>query len=327
MKKKDGRRDRPAWLDGTGRKYRSVPAAEGFDTIPLKYIQKLSDRYRNKRSDLVLFLDSIFDSETVTRLIAEYALGVMKDGSVVFPQIDSEGNARTAKVMAYDPETGHRDRSAGGVNWLHSIMIKHGYFKAYRLRQCLFGEHLLKRYPEKTVALVESEKTALICSGSMPEYLWLATGGLNGLNADKLSSLSGRNVVVFPDVDGYNKWCGIVASVSMEMSGLTIKVSDYLDRTASPEEWEEKIDIADRIVSKMREDIKGKGIEHCECVVSGSAECEERVPHVDDATVRAVRQYIDAEHLQEVMKIAKDMSLVAASISLIPDPDYQAQTE
>ena len=34
----------------------------------------------------------------------------------------------------------------------------------WELSQCLFGEHLLSLYPDRTVALVESEKTAVICS-------------------------------------------------------------------------------------------------------------------------------------------------------------------
>ena len=49
--------------------------------------------------------------------------------------------------------------------------------ESWTLTQCLFGEHLLKQYPKKVVALVESEKTAVICAGLMPRFLWLATGG------------------------------------------------------------------------------------------------------------------------------------------------------
>ena len=45
----------------------------------------------------------------------------------------------------------------------------------WELSQCLFGEHLLSLYPDRTVALVESEKTAVICAGFIPEYVWLAT--------------------------------------------------------------------------------------------------------------------------------------------------------
>ena len=37
------------------------------------------------------------------------------------------------------------------------------------MTQCLFGEHLLTRYPERIVALVEAEKTAVIGAGFIPE--------------------------------------------------------------------------------------------------------------------------------------------------------------
>ena len=62
----------------------------------------------------------------------------------------------------------------------------------WELTQCLFGEHLLSAIDEKqkTVALVESEKTAIIASCIMPKYIWLATGGKSQFNhidiADRL---------------------------------------------------------------------------------------------------------------------------------------------
>lgn len=41
------------------------------------------------------------------------------------------------------------------------------------MKQCLFGEHLLLQYPTKPVAIVESEKSALIASHFMPDlYGW-----------------------------------------------------------------------------------------------------------------------------------------------------------
>ena len=50
----------------------------------------------------------------------------------------------------------------------------------WTLSQCLFGEHLLPLCPELPVALVEAEKTAVICSAVFPEFLRLATGRLGG---------------------------------------------------------------------------------------------------------------------------------------------------
>ncbi len=41
----------------------------------------------------------------------------------------------------------------------------------------LFGEHLLPMNRGKPVAIVESEKTALVAAYYLPEYVWLASGG------------------------------------------------------------------------------------------------------------------------------------------------------
>ena len=46
----------------------------------------------------------------------------------------------------------------------------------------LYVEYLLKLFPDIPVALAGSEKTAIICSGLMPEYMWLATGGKSQFN-------------------------------------------------------------------------------------------------------------------------------------------------
>ena len=110
--------------------------------------------------------------------------------------------------MKYDPETGHRIKdpdTLSHITWVHSLMHQAGQLPAsWNLTQCLFGEHLLKEHPEKPVALVESEKTAVICAGIMPKYVWLATGGKSCVN-DRLLVLSGHKVVAFPDVDGYQE--------------------------------------------------------------------------------------------------------------------------
>lgn len=71
------------------------------------------------------------------------------------------------------------------------------------LTQYLFGEHLRSKHLDAKVALVESEKTAVIAAGILPKYIWLATGGKSQFNA-RLSILKGRTIIAFPDVNGYN---------------------------------------------------------------------------------------------------------------------------
>ena len=138
---------------------------------------------------------------------------------------------------------------------LHSLMRQAGQLPpTWNLTQCLFGEHLLKEQPEKPVALVESEKTAVICAGLMPKYVWLATGGKSCVN-DRLLVLAHRKVVAFPDVDGYQEWTEKLAkyndlsSVTPGLTrGLDITVSPLLQQSATPEDIEAHIDIADWLI-------------------------------------------------------------------------------
>lgn len=137
----------------------------------------------------------------------DYSIGATKNHSVVYWQIDINDRVRTGKIIKYDKDTGHRIKDGGGINWVHSILKKQGYLpNDWELSQCLFGEHLLKSHPAKIVALVESEKSALILAGLYPEYVWLATGGKSQLSIDKLSVLKDRRVIMLPDVDGFEVW-------------------------------------------------------------------------------------------------------------------------
>ena len=206
-------------------------------TIP--QYQALFDRYS-------------LESPTIERLMQDYALGATKDGSIIYWQIDTKGKVRTGKVMKYDPNTGHRVKDGGGINWIHAMMKKQGLLPDdYHLVQCLFGEHLLKIYPTKVVALVESEKSALIASGVYPDYVWLATGGKSQLSIDKLKVLQGRTVVMFPDVDGFEYWSNKAKEV--EAIGCKVVVSDLLEKNATDEDRANKIDIADWLIRCLSE--------------------------------------------------------------------------
>ena len=146
--------------------------------------------------------------------------------------------------MQYDPATGHRIKDEavpGRISWLHTLLKRrHQLPKDWQITQCLFGEHLLQKYPDKTVALVESEKTAIICSALMPEYLWLATGGKSQFN-QRLTVLKSRKIIAFPDIDGYHTWL----NKSTDFPFLDLRVGDLLDKNATPADREAHIDLAD----------------------------------------------------------------------------------
>lgn len=250
------------FIDNPTKDERSVPSRHKskpieakpieIGTIPFSYIE----RSVSYKSTFIYFLCKLFDrarleSPTIERLMNDYALGATKDGGIIYWQIDIKGRVRTGKVMQYNRETGKRVKDTGGVNWIHALMKKQKQLSdSYNLVQCLFGEHLLKVYPDKKVALVESEKSAIIASGVFPDYIWLATGGKSQLSIDKLNVLKGRTVIMFPDVDGYQYW----QDKAKEMSFCKVVVSDILEQNATEKERAAKIDIADWLINGLMND-------------------------------------------------------------------------
>lgn len=221
--------------------------------IPTDYlINSLSYQNNLCRFIINLFSDKNNRQEHLFEmLMINYFIGSTKNQCVIFWQVDNKLRIRTGKIMKYDSITGHRIKNdIGGINWVHSIMKKKQLIPDdWELTQCLFGEHLLTKYPDKIVALTESEKSAIICSLIFPEYIWLATGGKSQLSHDKLKVLQGRNVIMFPDVDGYGYWL----ERSKEMHYCKVYVSTVLEKYATPKEREDKIDIADWLISQSRD--------------------------------------------------------------------------
>ena len=94
-------------------------------------------------------------------------------------------------LQQYNPEKGRRlKHKSGAIDWVHNKLKKSSRLpQDFNLQQCFFGEHLLALYPDKTVAVVESEKSALIASAVFPGLIWLAAGNLNGISIEKCQVL------------------------------------------------------------------------------------------------------------------------------------------
>jgi hypothetical protein len=197
----------------------------------------------HETNHFVKFLIDCFGVEVASELVSRYFIGTSKhwDGATIFWQIDTFGKVRTGKIMLYNPVTGKRVKEPfNHIHWVHKL-IKQPEFE---LKQCLFGEHLLIEN-RKPVALVESEKTAVIASVYLPQFIWLAVGSLTNLNTEKCSILKDRNVVLFPDLNGFEKW----SSKAKELSSITLfAVSDLLERKATEAEKKQGFDIADYLI-------------------------------------------------------------------------------
>jgi hypothetical protein len=203
-----------------------------------------------KQNNLVTFLGGYFSDTLIADMLQKYFVGTSKHwtGSTVFWLVDTEGKIRSGKICQYNPETGKRIKEPYPlITWVHRVLR----LSEFQLKKCLFGEHLLKD-ETKTIALVESEKTALICSMCLPEHIWLATGGLTNLTAERCSVLKGRTVILFPDLKGYDLWNEKAKEFSILMPGACLKVSDLLERNASDEDRDEGLDIADYLIKHRK---------------------------------------------------------------------------
>ena len=202
---------------------------------------------------LITYLKTMIPSSAIDRIITDYRLASTPDQAIIFLQIDKEGQCRTGKIMQYDPTTGHRIKDPnmpGRINWLHTTLKRKKQLpKDWQLAQCLFGEHLLRQYQDTTVALVESEKTAIISSALMPQYTWLATGGKSGLTSERLASLKGRKIIVFPDVDAFKDWQQKIFT----FPHLDIRISRLLEDNATPEDRAAHIDLADWLIKYLQD--------------------------------------------------------------------------
>ena len=145
-----------------------------IDYIPFPLIQKSESTGNN----LMQYLGKFFPQPDLERVAKAYHLGSTRKGETIFPEIDIQGRCRTGKIMQYG-EDGHRVKNErDAVDWLHARYMRQQGKKAsdFRLRQCLFGEHLLAERPDEMVALTESEKSAIICALVFPDFVWVSCG-------------------------------------------------------------------------------------------------------------------------------------------------------
>lgn len=189
---------------------------------------------------LMRFLRARLGNDAAKRLAEQYYIGTSSHwaGSTVFWQVDGQQRIHAGKVMVYYPHTGRRIKEPHNlITWMHKVL---GY-EQFQLGQCLFGEHLANT-STKPIAIVESEKTAIIASHYMTEYTWMATGSISNLSEDKCKPLEGRRIILFPDVGAYDRWCTLAAQIPK------CEVSDILERTADDRERREGYDIADYLL-------------------------------------------------------------------------------
>jgi len=209
--------------------------------------------------------------DILSRVTGLYALGTIPEGdyqgATTFPFIDVKGSVRAVQVKTFD-----RNNHTTGTNFLHAIIKKEyerkreplpdwltAYIAQDKRVTCLFGEHLLARYPNRPVNLVEAPKTAIygtLYFGHPDDHpdnpVWLAVYNKSSFTLDRIKVLGGRTVSVFPDLskDGntFKEWESKAKEFERQLPGTRFVMSDLLEKLASPEQRESGADLADILI-------------------------------------------------------------------------------
>ena len=223
-----------------------APIKKPMFTIPIEQLDATLTNYHNNNFALILL--KLFGESEAVKLLTRYEIGTSKKwhGANIFWQIDANGIVRTGKIMLYNTETNKRVKQPfDHISWVHKDILT----DTHELKQCFFGEHLINQYKSKPIAIVESEKSAIICSYFLPEYNWLSAGNINGLSIDKFNVLQGRKVILFPDL---NKGFEIWQQKLIEFKHIAeVSISDYLKRIATPEQNANGLDLADYLIETI----------------------------------------------------------------------------
>lgn len=198
----------------------------------------------------------------VEKILDTYNVGHGKNGHTIFWQIDERGRLRTGKMMKYRTD-GHRDKEAfWNFDFIHSTLSRKrrdedpwpfpNIFNPDKQEPQLtfFGMHLLDKYGKNaTVNIVESEKTAVLMAiayGNHANQVWMACGGLEMINRERLQPIidRGRRIILYPDRDGIDKWrvkCEQMHYPNMAVDCIPVQ------KWWKPEDGE-KADIADVVI-------------------------------------------------------------------------------
>lgn len=267
--------DRDNWKESEAYKMTytppTPPAPPPIDYIPRELAIKSLTAF--SKNNFLRYLSKLFNEDKARELAERYKLGTSKHWrnagglAVVFWQIDRAGNIRQAKVMPYDPESGKRIKEPDGLEVFRKGKYQAqpedqkpgAYFAGKRLLknydanlvQCFFGEHLLTARPSAPVAIVESEKTAVIMAGYNPKPIWIATGGANGAGwtePEVFKVLEGRRVVLYPDLGMTHEW---EEKAKILNTVCRASVSTLLEDNAPQEDRREGYDIADYFIKQI----------------------------------------------------------------------------
>ena len=298
-----------------------VPPPPPVLQIPRSYVSRTIEIETERTVIFTYWLRGLpWDEDQRARLqltLWMYCVGGWKDGRVVFWQIDHNGIPRAAKLMKYLPD-GHRDKTQH-PGWIYNqdgvrqrLDPEH-----HTILKPLFGSHLLNRYPQAVINIVESEKTAIIMAnyyGDFDSQIWLACGGLKHLQLDSLQPLidQGRTIWLWPDKDGRDEWKTVCDKLGYDKCRV---YTHFFDTCWTPADGD-KADIADIAIRMMTtgEKPRDESEEESEGQVHDSKN-QATCPH-DSATC-----HTDSDHLEIMKQIGEYVAVHPDGEPFLPEDE------
>lgn len=208
-----------------------------------------------ERTNLYKYLITLWDESDVKRVMELYKCGLFREyktregkrrgaggklantaNCITFPSIDLNGNVHSVKGVPYPLDDHHRVKGSFPFDW----------YKGTDVTGCYFGTHLLPSFPALPVALVESEKTAIVGMLEFPSYVWIATQGKTQAKVSLCECMRNRVIHIFPDADGL-QGKGNWSEFYKELKSAGYKV-EMRDELISLLPAESKFDICDIII-------------------------------------------------------------------------------
>lgn len=252
-------------VDNQNMDYTPPPAPPAPPPLPMLELpmDMVTSREHNENNMLCKWLRSLpwddSQKKNLDMALKDYHVGTSRQGMTIWWQIDDQQRVRTGKMMLYKAD-GHRDKTARyRFDWIHSMLFHADFYRddQYDVKQTLFGMHLLDRWPQAAVNIVESEKTAVIMAtayGNNVRNIWMACGGTENLTREKLAPIirENRRIKLFPDRDAMTKWREKANGIRYDRLSINVQaVQDW---------WlpcdGEKADIADVVIRMMMTNAK-----------------------------------------------------------------------
>lgn len=169
-----------------------------YDTI--EDIHLVESMYECHTTNSAKFLTRYLGEDEAVRLVTKYKVGkAISDNELcdIFWRLDRWCNIKNGKLVRFNRRQG-KISDINTKNWISTFLW--GVENPFN---SFFGEHLLDKTTEKSIAIVENEMTAIICDYFWPEFVWIAIGGIDEIcwNRDMyfVECLKQKNVIIFPD--------------------------------------------------------------------------------------------------------------------------------